>query len=142
MRVRPVWLEGVEPTVMVGIRRSTIDLPSAVARAVAALLAVGAVAAELVWRPNVHAADLRSRARSLGGRLLAHHRPGGGTEIDVVPSGSPARQTVLQWLGGEVGRAAFPTDSVSKCDRFGTSDGAQALTDGLCTRQGTAPPLP
>ena len=39
---------------------------------------------------------MRSRARSLGGRLLAHHRAGGGTEIDVVLSGSPARQTVLQ----------------------------------------------
>jgi len=64
MRVRPVWLEGVEPTVMVGIRRSTIELPSAVATAVAARLAVGAVAAELVWRPNVHAAGLRSAAET------------------------------------------------------------------------------
>jgi signal transduction histidine kinase len=64
MKIRPVGFEGAEPAVIVGRRRSTGDVAVAIATAVAVALAVGAVAAELMWRPDVHAAGLRSAAET------------------------------------------------------------------------------
>ena len=64
MKIRPVWFEGVEPSSIVGIRRSTVDVGVVIATAVAMAVAAAAVAAELIWRPDVHAAGLRSAAET------------------------------------------------------------------------------
>jgi signal transduction histidine kinase len=60
MRTRPAGLVGVQQTATVGIRRPVLDGSGLAATGVAAAMAAAALTAELVWRPDAHAAGLRS----------------------------------------------------------------------------------